>query len=101
MNNINVFDNIAAPLKGRGYTKAQISDKVNSLLNLVGLNDKANAYPRQLSGGQNKELQSLVPSATIPKFCSAMKQPPPSIRIQPNLSWHCCVKSIKIPELQL
>ncbi len=56
MNNINVFDNIAAPLKGRGYTKAQISDKVNSLLNLVGLNDKASAYPRQLSGGQKQRV---------------------------------------------
>lgn len=52
-----VFENIAYPLKGNGYSKEEINKKVNDLLKLVELEDKANAYPSQLSGGQSKELE--------------------------------------------
>lgn len=56
MYNIDVFQNIAAPLKGRGYSNAQITEKVKSLLSLVGLEDKIHSYPRQLSGGQKQRV---------------------------------------------
>lgn len=56
MYNIDVFQNIAAPLKGRGYSNAQIEEKVKSLLSLVGLEDKIHSYPRQLSGGQKQRV---------------------------------------------
>ncbi len=47
-----VFDNVAYPLKGQRLSKNEITEKVNRLLELVGLLDKANVYPNQLSGGQ-------------------------------------------------
>lgn len=56
MNNINVFDNIAAPLKRNGMSKKQINERVNSLLKLVGLEEKSFAFPRQLSGGQKQRV---------------------------------------------
>ena len=43
-----VFENIAYPLKYTGKTRKEISDKVFNLLELVGLVDKANAYPAQV-----------------------------------------------------
>jgi D-methionine transport system ATP-binding protein len=51
-----VADNIALPLKIAGRTKAERRDRVRALLWLVGLEDKADAYPAQLSGGQKQRV---------------------------------------------
>ena len=51
-----VFSNVAYPLRGSGLSKQQISDKVHQLLELVGIADKADAYPSQLSGGQKQRV---------------------------------------------
>ena len=49
-----VYGNVAYPLRGRG--RREIDEKVRSLLDLVGLADKAEAYPSQLSGGQKQRV---------------------------------------------
>ena len=46
----NVYENVAYPLKHQGLTRQEIKKRVEELLNLVGLEDKASAYPSQLSG---------------------------------------------------
>lgn len=51
-----VFSNVAYPLRGSGLNKQEISDKVHRLLELVGIGDKAEAYPSQLSGGQKQRV---------------------------------------------
>lgn len=51
-----VFENVAFPLRYKGISKKEINRKVNSLLELVGIADKANAYPSQLSGGQKQRV---------------------------------------------
>ena len=51
-----VFGNVAYPLRGSGLSKQQIADKVQRLLELVGIGDKAEAYPMQLSGGQKQRV---------------------------------------------
>lgn len=79
MNTLSVFDNVAFPLKKAKkpkveegeegepldpneepklvkLTKQEIKEKVDSLLQLVGLEDKANSYPSQLSGGQKQRV---------------------------------------------
>ncbi|WP_126651643.1 methionine ABC transporter ATP-binding protein [Chryseobacterium aureum] len=51
-----VFDNVALPLELDGTSKEEISRKVNELLKIVGLEDKANDYPKSLSGGQKQRV---------------------------------------------
>lgn len=63
-----VFENIAYPLKGNGYSKEEINKKVNDLLKLVELEDKANAYPSQLSGGQKQRVGIARALANDPKI---------------------------------
>ena len=51
-----VAGNVAYPLKGSGLSKEDIRKKVATLLELVGIGDKADAYPSQLSGGQKQRV---------------------------------------------
>lgn len=62
-----VAENIAFPLKGSGLSKAQTGEKVRELLELVGLPDKADAYPAQLSGGQKQRVAIARALANDPK----------------------------------
>ena len=60
-----VYGNVAYPLRGRG--KREIDEKVRSLLDLVGLADKADAYPSQLSGGQKQRVAIARALASDPE----------------------------------
>lgn len=51
-----VYNNIALPMKCWKYSKSEIDNKVNELLELVGLTEKKNAKPRNLSGGQKQRV---------------------------------------------
>jgi D-methionine transport system ATP-binding protein len=51
-----VFENVAFPLEVSGYPKNKIKNRVGEILDLVGLHDKAKAYPLQLSGGQKQRV---------------------------------------------
>lgn len=51
-----VFDNVAFPLELQHVSRAKINAKVNELLSLVGLDQKAHAYPDELSGGQKQRV---------------------------------------------
>lgn len=62
-----VFENIAFPLELEGKSKSEINEKVNSLLELVGLNDKAKDYPANLSGGQKQRVAIARALANDPK----------------------------------
>ena len=62
-----VAQNVAFPLHGSGLSKAQVHEKVHSLLELVGLADKAGAYPSQLSGGQKQRVAIARALANDPK----------------------------------
>jgi len=51
-----VFDNVALSLELDHVSKDEINRKVNELLKIVGLEDKANDYPKSLSGGQKQRV---------------------------------------------
>lgn len=51
-----VFDNVALPMELDHTSKDEINRKVNELLKIVGLEDKANDYPKSLSGGQKQRV---------------------------------------------
>lgn len=62
------YQNVEFPLKGRGYSKEEIREKAESLLDLVGIADKANTYPSELSGGQKQRVAIARALATDPKI---------------------------------
>jgi len=51
-----VYDNIALPLEFSGYEKHDIEGLVLPVLDQVGLTEKVQAYPRQLSPGQQQRV---------------------------------------------
>ena len=51
-----VFDNTAFALRIAGKSQREIAERVPEILRLVGLEDKAQAYPSQLSGGQKQRV---------------------------------------------
>lgn len=67
LNSRTVSANIAYPLRRSGLSKEQIGKKVQSLLELVGLSDKALVYPSQLSGGQKQRVAIARALANDPK----------------------------------
>lgn len=62
-----VFNNIALPLELVGTPKQDIRAKVMPLLELTGLEDKAQHYPAQLSGGQKQRVAIARALASNPK----------------------------------
>lgn len=55
--NLSILDNITlGPVKLKGKTRAEAEEQAMTLLNRVGLGDKAGAYPSQLSGGQKQRI---------------------------------------------
>ena len=62
-----VQGNVAFPLEIAGVNKNTIKEKVNNLLDLVGLTDKIDSYPSQLSGGQKQRVGIARALANDPK----------------------------------
>ena len=59
--------NVCFPLELSGVKKQEAKAKALELLDIVGLKDKANAYPAQLSGGQQQRVAIARALATNPK----------------------------------
>ena len=60
--------NVMFPLEISGVSKKEAREKALELLEIVGLSDKANAYPAQLSGGQQQRVAIARALATNPKI---------------------------------
>ena len=56
VDDLNVFRNVALPLKYQGYSGIKIKEMVMGALKDLGIEDKANAYPSELSGGQQQRV---------------------------------------------
>lgn len=63
----NSIENICFPLEIIGMEKAKAEKRAYELLDVVGLSDKAKAYPSQLSGGQKQRVAIARALATNPK----------------------------------
>jgi len=68
LQNASVSDNVAFPLRIHGKRdRAAIEQRVQECLALVGLSDKARAYPAQLSGGQKQRVAIARALASHPQ----------------------------------
>lgn len=63
----NCLKNICFPLELEGMKKEDAKKRALELLGIVGLPDKAKAYPAQLSGGQQQRIAIARALATNPK----------------------------------
>ena len=63
----NVIKNILFPLEIKKIPKKEALKQAEKLLELVGLSDKARAYPAQLSGGQKQRVAIARAIASEPK----------------------------------
>jgi len=62
-----VLYNVCFPMQIAGFSKKETKDRALELLEIVGLEDKARAYPAQLSGGQKQRVAIARALATNPK----------------------------------
>ncbi|OGL73626.1 cell division ATP-binding protein FtsE [Candidatus Uhrbacteria bacterium RIFCSPHIGHO2_12_FULL_57_11] len=66
-----VFENIAFALEVCGAPPRRIRDTVPHILRIVGLEDKAHRYPRQISGGEQQRVVIARALAHRPKILVA------------------------------
>lgn len=64
----NVLDNICFGMEIAGKSKAKARERAAELLKIVGLEEKASAYPAQLSGGQKQRVAIARALAMDPKI---------------------------------
>ncbi len=64
----NVQDNICFPLEIVGMKRREAKKRAAELLKIVGLSEKAKAYPAQLSGGQKQRVAIARALANNPKI---------------------------------
>ena len=64
----NVQDNICFPLEIVGMKRREARKRAAELLKIVGLSEKARAYPAQLSGGQKQRVAIARALANNPKI---------------------------------
>lgn len=63
----NVLDNVCYPMEIAGINKKEARIRARELLALVGISDKAEAYPSQLSGGQKQRVAIARALSTNPE----------------------------------
>ena len=63
-----VLENVCFPLFIQGKSKAEAKKKAYELLDIVGLKDRAKAYPSQLSGGQKQRVAIARALASDPQI---------------------------------
>jgi len=70
---LNVFENVELPLiiSGKGGTKTQRKERVNYLLEAVGLGDRSRHIPTELSGGQQQRVAIARALVTSPRIVIA------------------------------
>lgn len=67
----NVYQNVAFALEIMGYPKREIENRVNLVLELMGLSEKKKEYPFHLSGGEQQRVALARAVVNTPKILIA------------------------------
>lgn len=87
------YENVAFALEVSDATEEEILDRVPEILEIVGMADKAQKYPRQLSGGEQQKIclaRALVRRPTV------IIADEPTGNLDPNATWEIIQLLLKI-----
>lgn len=82
---MSVYDNMGYGLKNRGVNKADIESKVNSVAQMLGLEELLTRKPKQLSGGQRQRVamgRSMVRDPKVFLFDEPLSNLDAKLRVQ-------------------
>jgi len=91
-----VFENVAYALEVAGKTNQEISEEVPGILDIVGLSNKMEKYPEQLSGGEQQKVSMARALIHCPLVIIADE---PTGNLDPTSSWEIVQLLIKINDM--
>lgn len=94
--NKTVAENVAFALEVSGKSDKQIDKEVGKILDLVGLKDKAENFPKELSGGEIQRVAIARALVFNPKFLIADE---PTGNLDPTNAWEIAKLLLKINAL--
>lgn len=93
--NKNLYENISFVLEVSGKKSSDIEETVSYVLNLVGLSERAEAFPDEISGGEQQKIAIARAIANNPKVLIADE---PTGNLDPESSWDIIKLLSKINE---
>jgi putative ABC transport system ATP-binding protein len=86
---LTAYENVELPLLLRRLSRRERHERVSTALELVGIADRHDHYPRQLSGGQEQRV--AIARASSPILGSSWRMSPRAISMptRPRRSWTC------------
>ena len=96
INNMTVYDNVAFAMRVIGAREREIRDRVPYVLELVGLENKANRHPGEMSGG---EQQRLAIARALVNNPSTIIADEPTGNLDPERSMEIMTLLVKINQL--